>query len=87
MISIDKNNSLIIEDGGGKNQSATSSALTNSSHKINRKAVRIIEWPEKVKKQIKNRLEITFFHESKLESRKIKLSGFGKWKNFKLNAI
>ena len=43
MISIDKNNSLIIEDGGGKNQSATSSALTNSSHKINRKAVRIIE--------------------------------------------
>ena len=52
-----------------------------------KKAVRIIEWPEKVKKQIKNRLEITFFHESKLDSRKIKLSGFGKWKNFKLNAI
>ena len=35
-----------------------------------KKAVRIIEWPEKVKKQIKNRLEITFFHESKLDSRK-----------------
>ena len=49
--------------------------------------VSIIEWPEKMKKKIENRLEITFYHETDEESRKIKFEGFGKWKNFKLNAI
>ncbi len=49
--------------------------------------ISIIEWPEKIKKKITNRLEITFYHESDEESRKIKFQGFGKWKNFKLDAI
>ena len=49
--------------------------------------ITIIEWPEKVEKKIKNRLEITFYHESNAESRRIKLEGFGKWKNFKLDGI
>ena len=49
-------------------------------------AITIIEWPEKIKK-VENRLEITFHYESDEESRKIKFQGFGKWKNFKLNAI
>ena len=49
--------------------------------------ISIIEWPEKMKKKIENRLEITFYYESDVESRKIKFCGFGKWKNFKLNAI
>ena len=48
--------------------------------------VTIIEWPEKMKK-VENRLEITFYYESDEESRKIKFQGFGKWKNFKLDAI
>ena len=48
--------------------------------------VTIIEWPEKMKK-VENRLEITFYYESDEESRKTKFQGFGKWKNFKLNAI
>ena len=47
----------------------------------------IIEWPEKLKKKIKNRLEITFYHGLKPEIRKIKFKGFGRWKNFKLNEI
>tara|TARA_B100002052_G_scaffold292366_1_gene313835 strand:- start:2529 stop:2984 length:456 start_codon:yes stop_codon:yes gene_type:complete len=47
----------------------------------------IVEWPEKIKKKIENRLEITFYYESDLEDRKIKIEGFGKWKNFKINAI
>tara|TARA_B100000029_G_scaffold353138_1_gene345752 strand:- start:335 stop:790 length:456 start_codon:yes stop_codon:yes gene_type:complete len=47
----------------------------------------IIEWPEKIKKKNDNRLEITFYYEPDVESRKIKFNGFGKWKNFKLNAI
>ena len=49
--------------------------------------ISIIEWPEKMKKNIENRLEITFYYEPDVESRKIKFNGFGKWKNFKINAI
>ena len=49
--------------------------------------ITIIEWPEKMKKKIKNRLEITFYHDTDDESRKIKFQGFGKWKNFQLDAI
>ena len=49
--------------------------------------ISVIEWPEKMKKKIENRLEITFYHETDQDSRKIKFEGFGKWKNFKLNAI
>ena len=49
--------------------------------------ITVIEWPEKVEKKIENRLEITFYHETESESRKIKLQGFGKWKNFRLDAI
>ena len=49
--------------------------------------ISIIEWPEKMQKGIENRLEITFYHETDEESRKIKFDGFGKWKNFKLDAI
>ena len=51
------------------------------------KAVTIVEWPEKIKKNVENRLEITFYYETDEESRKLKFQGFGKWKNFKLNAI
>jgi len=47
----------------------------------------IVEWPEKIKKNVENRLEITFYYETDEESRKLKFQGFGKWKNFKLNAI
>ena len=49
--------------------------------------IKIIEWPEKMKTNIKNRLEITFYHLSENENRKIKIRGFGRWKKFKINAI
>ena len=49
--------------------------------------ISVIEWPEKMKVKIENRLEITFYYETDEESRKIKFDGFGKWKNFKLDAI
>ena len=50
-------------------------------------ALTIVEWPEKIKKNVKNRLEITFYYEANEKSRKLKFNGFGKWKNFKLNEI
>jgi len=49
--------------------------------------ITIIEWPEIIKKDIEDRLEISFYYEKELENRKIDFKGFGKWKNFKLNAI
>ncbi len=49
--------------------------------------ITIVEWPEKIKKNVENRLEITFYYETYEKSRKLKFQGFGKWKNFKLNAI
>ena len=49
--------------------------------------ITIIEWPEIIKKDIEDRLEISFYYEKELENREIDFKGFGKWKNFKLNAI
>ena len=51
------------------------------------KVISIIEWPEKIAKRIKDRLEITFYYQDEIESRKIDINGHGKWKKFKLNAI
>ena len=49
------------------------------------KTVKIIEWPELIKDKIKNKLEINFFYSDKVDARNIKISGSGKWKNFKIN--
>ena len=49
--------------------------------------ITIIEWPEKMEKKINNRLEITFYYETDVESRKIQIQGFGKWRNFKIDAV
>ena len=49
--------------------------------------ITIIEWPEIIKKDIEDRLEISFYYEKESENRKIDFKGFGKWKNFKFNAI
>jgi len=49
--------------------------------------ITIIEWPEIIKKDIEDRLEISFYYEKESENRKIDFKGFGKWKNFKLDAI
>ena len=51
--------------------------------------ITVIEWPEKIKKSIENRLEISFYYESEfeVESRKVNFKGYGKWKNFEINEI
>ena len=47
----------------------------------------LIEWPEKLKKNIENRLEITFDYCKDELSRELSLQGYGKWENFKINAV
>ncbi len=49
--------------------------------------ITIVEWPKKIKKKIKNRIEITFLHDSDPDIRRVKIKGFGKWKKFKINEI
>ena len=51
--------------------------------------ITVIEWPEKIKKSIEIRLEISFYYESEfeVESRKVNFKGYGKWKNFEINEI
>ena len=42
-----------------------------------KKSIKIIEWPELIRDKIKDRLELYFSYEKELESRCIKLLGFG----------
>ena len=49
--------------------------------------IKIIEWPELIKKKTKERIEIFFEHSNLPDTRKVKIIGFGKWKSFKFNEI
>ena len=49
--------------------------------------IKIVEWPELIEIKPKDRIDILFEY-SKLEnSRKVKITGFGKWKDYKFNEI
>ena len=50
-------------------------------------SLKIVEWPEKIKSKIKNRLDISLFYNKDKETRKINFKGFGLWKKFFLNEI
>ena len=44
-------------------------------------SIKIIEWPKLVETKIKNRLEVHLSYSDKNNERKLKLSGYGKWKD------
>ena len=49
--------------------------------------IKIIEWPELIKTKPKNRIDL-FFEYTKLEDiRRVKITGYGKWKDYKFNGI
>lgn len=48
--------------------------------------IKLIEWPELIKNKPKDRIEILFKYTNFAQSRKVKIIGFGKWKNYKFNA-
>ena len=50
-------------------------------------SIKIIEWPELIKPKPKHRIDISFQYLKSVNSRKIKISGFGKWKDYKFNEI
>ena len=50
-------------------------------------SIKIVEWPELVKPKPKNRIDILFQHSELADTRKVKIAGFGKWKDYKFNGI
>ena len=49
--------------------------------------IKIIEWPELIKPKPKDRIDILFKHSKLINSREAKITGFGKWKDYKFNEI
>ena len=47
--------------------------------------IKIIEWPELIEEKPKDRIDILFEYSKPINSRKVKITGFGKWKNRILN--
>ena len=54
---------------------------TSSDH------IKIIEWPDLIKPKPKNRVDIQFQYSKLMDSRKVKIVGFGKWKDYKFDEI
>ena len=49
--------------------------------------IKIVEWPELIKLKPKDRIDILFQYTKSMTSRKVKIMGFGKWKDYKFNEI
>ena len=49
--------------------------------------IKIVEWPELIKRKPKNRIDILFRYSKLMNSRKVKIIGFGKWKDYKFDEI
>jgi len=52
-----------------------------------RDSIKIIEWPELINPKPSNRIDILFQHSELENTRKVKVTGFGKWKDYKFNEI
>jgi len=50
-------------------------------------SIKIIEWPELIESKPKDRVDIQFLYSKLIDSREVKIIGFGKWKNLKFNEI
>jgi len=49
--------------------------------------IKIIEWPELIKPKPKDRIEILFKYSKLMDSRQVKIMGFGSWKDYKFDEI
>ena len=50
-------------------------------------SIKIVEWPELIESKPKDRIDIQFQYSKLIDSRKVKIIGFGKWKDYKFNEI
>ena len=49
--------------------------------------IKIVEWPELIKPKPMNRVDILFKYSKLINSREVKITGHGKWKDYKFNEI
>ena len=49
--------------------------------------IKIVEWPELIEPKPKDRVDIQFQYSKLIDSREVKIIGFGKWKDYKFNGI
>ena len=49
--------------------------------------IKIVEWPELIETKPKDRIDILFQYSKLMNSRKVEIIGFGKWKGYKFNEI
>ena len=54
---------------------------------VSKDHIKIVEWPEIIEIKPKDRIDILFQYSKLANSRKVKITGFGKWKNYKFNEI
>jgi len=50
-------------------------------------SIKIVEWPELIESKPKDRVDILFQYSKLMDSRKVKIIGSGKWKDYKFNEI
>ena len=49
--------------------------------------IKIVEWPELIEPKPENRIDVLFQYSKSLNSRKVEIIGFGKWKDCKFDEI
>ena len=50
-------------------------------------SIKIVEWPELIETKPKDRIDIQFQYSKLIDSREVKIIGFGKWKDYKFDEI
>ena len=54
---------------------------------ISKDHIKIVEWPELIKPKPKDRIDVLFEYSKLNDFRKVKIIGFGKWKDYKFDEI
>ena len=49
--------------------------------------IKIVEWPQLIESKPKDRIDIQFKYSKLINSREVKIVGFGKWKDYKFDEI
>jgi len=54
---------------------------------ISNNNIKIVEWPELIDSKPKDRIDIQFQYSKLMDYRIVKINGFGKWKDYKFDAV
>ena len=49
--------------------------------------IKIVEWPELIETKPNDRIDILLEYSKSTDARNVKISGFGKWENYKFDEI